>query len=69
MQGAIDDEDDETRADASGRIHLPTLTTDAPLPERAEIAIVGGGVMGLAIAYHLAKRGLTDVVGSSGRRR
>lgn len=33
-----------------------------PLPERAEIAIVGGGVMGLAIAYNLARRGVTDVV-------
>jgi sarcosine oxidase, subunit beta len=33
-----------------------------PIPERAEIAIVGGGVMGLSIAYHLCKRGLTDVV-------
>ena len=27
-----------------------------------EIAIIGGGVMGLGIAYHLAKRGLNDVV-------
>ncbi len=32
------------------------------MPERAEIAIVGGGVMGLSIAYHLARRGLDDVV-------
>ena len=29
---------------------------------RAEIVIVGGGIMGLSIAYHLAKRGVTDVV-------
>jgi sarcosine oxidase subunit beta len=33
-----------------------------PLPERAEIAIVGAGIMGLAIAYQLCRRGLTDVV-------
>src|SRR5690606_35428785 len=38
------------------------LSSDAPLPARAEIAIVGAGVMGLSIAYQLARRGLTDVV-------
>ncbi len=32
-----------------------------PLPERAELVIVGAGVMGLAIAYNLCKRGLTDI--------
>jgi sarcosine oxidase subunit beta len=37
----------------------PTL---GPPKRRCEIAIVGGGVMGLSIAYQLAKRGLTDVV-------
>lgn len=29
---------------------------------RARIAIVGGGIMGLSTAYHLAKRGVRDVV-------
>ncbi|MEO7092470.1 MAG: FAD-dependent oxidoreductase, partial [Polyangiales bacterium] len=29
---------------------------------RAEYVVVGGGIMGLSIAYHLAKRGVTDVV-------
>ncbi|HWU89218.1 MAG TPA: FAD-dependent oxidoreductase, partial [Kofleriaceae bacterium] len=63
MRPAIDDEEDETRADASGEIRLPaTLAGPGPLPERAEIAIVGGGVIGLSIAYHLARRGLHDVV-------
>jgi sarcosine oxidase subunit beta len=33
-----------------------------PLPDRAEIVIIGGGVLGLGIAYQLARRGLTDVV-------
>jgi sarcosine oxidase subunit beta len=56
-------DDDESGADLSGQIRLPaTLDEAAPLPPRAEIAIVGGGVMGLAIAYYLACRGLTDVV-------
>lgn len=63
MQPVMDDEEDETRADASGEVRLPaTLEAGGPLPERAEIVIVGGGVMGLSIAYHLARRGLTDVV-------
>jgi sarcosine dehydrogenase len=34
----------------------------APLPAQAEIVIVGGGVIGCAIAYHLAKRGRRDVL-------
>jgi sarcosine oxidase subunit beta len=33
-----------------------------PLPERASVVIVGGGIMGLALAYQLAKRGVTDVL-------
>jgi sarcosine oxidase subunit beta len=37
-------------------------TSRGPLREHAEIVIVGGGVMGLSIAYQLARRGLTDVV-------
>jgi sarcosine oxidase, subunit beta len=32
------------------------------LPNRAEVVIVGGGVMGASIAYHLAARGVRDVV-------
>src|SRR5262245_30254123 len=28
----------------------------------AEVVIVGGGIVGLSIAYHLAKRGMTDIV-------
>jgi glycine cleavage system aminomethyltransferase T/glycine/D-amino acid oxidase-like deaminating enzyme len=30
-------------------------------PERSEIVIIGGGVVGASIAYHLAQRGRTDV--------
>jgi sarcosine oxidase subunit beta len=62
--GKPDDADeDESRADASGEIRLPaTLESAGPVPAQAEIAIVGGGVIGLSIAYYLAKRGLDDVV-------
>jgi sarcosine oxidase subunit beta len=59
----LDEEEDASRADVSGEIRLPaTLEGTGPLPDRAEIVIVGGGVIGLAIAYNLARRGLNDVV-------
>src|ERR1022692_4389413 len=32
------------------------------LPSRAQVVIVGGGVIGCSIAYHLAHLGWTDVV-------
>lgn len=32
------------------------------LPRRADAVVVGGGVMGTSTAYHLAARGLTDIV-------
>ncbi|HMK73400.1 MAG TPA: FAD-dependent oxidoreductase, partial [Myxococcaceae bacterium] len=38
------------------------LRPPGPLPERASVVIIGGGVMGLALAHNLAKRGCTDVV-------
>lgn len=34
----------------------------AELPDSAEIVIIGGGVIGLSIAYHLAKLGAKDVI-------
>jgi sarcosine oxidase subunit beta len=63
MQPVMDEEpDDDSRADISGEIRLPATLDTGPLPPTAEIAIVGGGVIGLSIAYHLARRGLTNVV-------
>jgi sarcosine dehydrogenase len=32
------------------------------LPGKARIVIIGGGIIGCSIAYHLAKRGVSDVV-------
>ena len=34
----------------------------AHLPDRAQIIIIGGGVIGLSCAYHLAKLGARDVI-------
>jgi 4-methylaminobutanoate oxidase (formaldehyde-forming) len=34
----------------------------AALPDRAQVVIVGGGVIGSSVAYHLTKLGWTDVV-------
>ena len=31
------------------------------VPQRSEVVIIGGGVIGASIAYHLAQRGKTDV--------
>ena len=36
--------------------------SESRLPERASVVIIGGGIAGCSIAYHLAKRGITDVV-------
>ena len=32
------------------------------LPSNADVAIIGGGVIGCSIAYHLTKIGITNVV-------
>jgi 4-methylaminobutanoate oxidase (formaldehyde-forming) len=37
-------------------------TTSGTVPSRAQVVIVGGGVTGCSIAYHLAHLGWTDVV-------
>lgn len=36
--------------------------TATTLPKHAEIVIVGGGIVGCSVAYHLAKMGKTDVL-------
>ena len=33
-----------------------------PLPNQAQVVIIGGGVIGCSLAYHLTKQGWTDVV-------
>src|SRR6267142_3552581 len=34
----------------------------SPLPAEAKVVVVGGGVIGSSVAYHLAKFGCSDVV-------
>jgi sarcosine oxidase, subunit beta len=43
-------------------ITVPALKPAGPVPERAKIVIIGGGIMGLALAYNLAQRGESDIV-------
>ena len=39
----------------------------APLPPRADVVVIGGGVIGVMTAWHLAERGLSVVVCEKGR--
>src|SRR2546430_12887194 len=39
---------------------MPAPTS--PLPSRARVVIIGGGVIGASVAYHLTAMGCTDVL-------
>ena len=39
-----------------------TTTTTPSIPDSAEVIVVGGGIIGTSIAYHLAKHGCKDVL-------
>jgi sarcosine oxidase subunit beta len=43
-------------------ITTPALRPESPVPPKAAIVIIGGGIMGLALAWNLAQRGERDVV-------
>lgn len=41
---------------------VQTADNDVEVPSSSHVVICGGGVVGCAVAYHLAKLGWTDVV-------
>lgn len=43
-------------------VAAPTLRPEGPVKSKAKVVIIGGGIMGLALAWNLAERGETDVV-------
>ncbi|HEX8488248.1 MAG TPA: FAD-binding oxidoreductase [Propionibacteriaceae bacterium] len=53
---------DRVRTDGHLEHVLPLTTPATPLPAQAEVVVVGGGIMGVSIAFHLAEAGVTDVV-------
>jgi len=38
-----------------------TETSKADIPTRTQVLVIGGGVVGCSVAYHLTRRGITDV--------
>ena len=38
------------------------MSEDKDLPSRAQVVIIGGGIVGTSVAYHLTHLGWTDVV-------
>ncbi|MCW8842687.1 MAG: FAD-binding oxidoreductase, partial [Rhodobacteraceae bacterium] len=40
---------------------------EGPLPKEADVVLIGGGIIGVAAAYYLAKKGLRAVVLEKGR--
>jgi sarcosine oxidase subunit beta len=53
---------DDARAEPPLEHVVPLPTPATPPPATAEVVIIGGGIMGASIAFHLAEAGVTGVV-------
>ena len=38
------------------------MATEEQLPAQAQVVVIGGGIVGCSVAYHLTKLGLSDVL-------
>lgn len=52
----------EQLVDDAMRAGRTIMGADDPPPERARVAVIGGGIIGTSVLYHLAQNGLTDAV-------
>src|SRR5215210_9379155 len=46
---------------------LRAIETSPGIPKRADVVVIGGGIIGVFTAYYLAKRGLTVALVEKGR--
>jgi sarcosine oxidase, subunit beta len=54
---------DAARSSSERLAHVvPLAAPPVAFPARAEVAVIGGGIMGVSIAYHLAEAGVGNVV-------
>src|SRR5215207_61185 len=47
---------------ANRDLDVASVLPAAPMPDQARVVIVGGGIIGSSIAYHLTRAGERDVV-------
>jgi sarcosine oxidase subunit beta len=58
----VEPDGDVSAPSPSSRQVVPLVSPTEPLPDRAEVVVIGGGVMGVSIAHHLAEAGVDDVL-------